>query len=420
MKNITKKKLIRGLIVTMLAVGLLVSLAGCELFFSVLTQPSGKVVDAKTGEGIELVKVTLTFDTTVASEKDKENVSSTGTYTAITTTTGAYSWANETDTVPYGTYTLSATKDGYVFFSREITISGLAPDLGTLIGLPATVGTTDISFILLWNDGFHDVDAYLTYPKPGVPATSGGVSPVFSDPYSAPTSNYSSWFSPDTFTIPEAPAVPDRRKIYFSAPSTASDADVADWNPVTHVNTLNKGTNDFDSDSSGSNDTYKIELDVDASLGGGPESITVRTFPWAENGEGYNTTLLTGTGLPSGSTYAWVGVMEYYISAFENDYDSITATSDYLSTNNGTDVTSADAVLYVLQGTTILGKYTVPEYTNVKTASLVRVNCFWKNDGVTEKEFYQIVPDLRVLQSVDGIKSIDNSYGIITATGKTR
>lgn len=420
MKNTNKRnKISRKLIIGLIAISTLLCFAGCEWVVTILTQPYGKVIDAKTGEGVSGVTVKLTFDNTDATSTDKENVAASGYYTTTTTATGSYSTAD----VPYGTYTLSAEKTGYVFFDREVTISGTATNIGTTLGVESTVADTDISFILLWDDDFHDCDAYLTYPAKGE-NTTDGTAPTFVDPYSAPTAHNTAGFSPDTFTGTAGPidvtdtseTIKDRMKVYYQRPSTAVDSSNS-FSSTTYENTLDKGEADFDADDDGTAESYYIELDVDATLGGGPETITVRAFPWADNGESVNTNPTDENALPESVTYAWVGVMEYYVDAYENEYGNTTATNNYLSANSGSSSVSADAVLYVLQGTTLLGKYTVPEYNSISTASLVRVNCFWNSNDAS---VYQIIPDLRVLQTTDGVKSITDSDGIITVTGLSR
>ena len=55
---------------------------------------------------------------------------------------------------------------------------------------------------------------------------------------------------------------------------------------------------------------------------------------------------------------------------------------------------SAEATVFALQKSsatdmTVLGKYTIPSYTDIQTAAVVRINIF--------DSLFQLVPDIRVL-----------------------
>jgi hypothetical protein len=288
-----------------------------------------------------------------------------------------------------------------------------------------------ISFILLWNSTFDDVDSYITFPKKNTATTTGGdvdqsatTAPVFTTPYDWPwvdadsdsDNDLSDGFSPETWNSGTPDTVPARgsarEMVYYGVPSTASDSS-ATWDSSAHTNTLNLGTVDLDYDEDGTAETWYISLDTDATQGSGPETITVRAFPFVDPAVNVSTTGGASTGLATGTNYTWVGVMEYYVDAYDSNWEDATndTSTEYLSTVG--EGSQAGAVLWIVQGTTILGKYTIPDYTKVKGASVVRVNCFYNSDGY---EVYQIVPDLRVLQSTSGIRSIGDD-GIITVTG---
>jgi len=255
------------------ALGLVFLLNGCEIFITVKPQPKGKVVDGRSGQGVAGATVKLVYATEEATTKEKEKISETGYYTAITTTSGEFDFANEEiDSVPYGDYTLTAEKSGYVFFDRKVSVSSLRPDLGTLMGVTAEEG---LSLILFWNDQFHDVDAYLSYPKKDKP-TTGGTAPAFESPYDDGSPEGTAGFSPERYaeltsnpyTLEQEPKEYERQLVYWGSPSTAADSS-STFNSSTYENTLNLGTPDLDLNEDGTAETYYISLDHDETLGAG-------------------------------------------------------------------------------------------------------------------------------------------------------
>lgn len=366
---------------------------------------STKVINAKTGAGISGATVTLKHLTNTA----QANV----TGTSATDGTVKFSTSGE---VLAGLYSVTTTLTGYAFVTQQETIQGVNFTFDPIPGFAYTVGTdaTNISIITLWNTSFDDVDAYLYTPGINV-ATTNGTAPTFTTPYDVPTAaNVKNGFGLDTT---------GRYRLYYSKPSSASDSS-ATWDATTYKNTLNKGTKDFKSATTlTANDTFMIELDVDNSgastqIAGGPETVTIRTFPFYETATNSSTTGGVATGLPSLSStsgfYTWVGVMDFYIDAYKKDHATNT-TSNYLSTTTNTN--SAEAVVYVLQGSTTLGVYTVPTWTDVKAASIIRINCFYNNSNA---EVYQIVPNIKVLQTISEAKNLSNDNGIIVVEGRTR
>jgi hypothetical protein len=79
--------------------------------------------------------------------------------------------------------------------------------------------------------------------------------------------------------------------------------------------------------------------------------------------------------------------------------------------------------VYVFQGTNQLGVYTDPDYTTVKTASVLRINLFYgkpvlDNPAGEYFKYYQILPHFQSFGSSDSIRSLDgSSNGIVTARG---
>ena len=425
------KKVKLGLALAALAIGLVLVISGCDLFaaaFSGEAQPYGKVINAKTGGGVAAVTVELapvtqaaSSDATKQEETTKEQTkiaeekaAEPTKFLAVTNTAGEFDWLTEDKAVPRGEYTLTASIAGntFVFLEKKVFINAVFPDLGTLLAIPAD--NAGISFIMLWNTNFDDVDSYITFPRKNA-ETITGTAPTFTTPYDIPTAGVTTGFTPELFTTGNPARGSAREWVYYGIPSTASDSS-SSFNSTTFINTLNLGTMDYDANEDGTNDTYLVSLDTDATLGSGPETISVRAFPFLEDSTDVSTTGGAATGLPAGS-YTWVGVMEYYVDAYDSSWSDTTndRSEDYLSevgTGN-----SADAVLWVIQGTSILGKYTVPDYTQIKTSSLVRINCFFNS---SDQEVYQLVPDIRVLQSTSGIRSIDDNNGIIVVTGNQR
>lgn len=345
-------------------------ISGCDFIAKALVSVTGKVIDAKTGLGVDEVTVTLTYKGEDSGHKT--------TYMTTSGSDGSFAFSD----ADYGEYNLTAEKTGYVFIPKDVYVSGLAQSLGTVTGFlyDSSKDQYTISLILLWNDTFQDVDAYLTYPDDD---KTSGTAPVLSTPYDTAGS----------VLIGFMPATSGREQI--------------DYTTKTSVRTIDNVYGDGDTRSA-------VQLDVDDRDGTGPETISVRSFPFMDSANDLNTSGGGSTGLPAGN-YTWIGVMEYYADAYSSVGSDTTSATDYLS-NVGTGA-SADAVLYVMQGETLLGIYTVPTYTKVKTASLLRINMFYDANG----EYYQIVPDLRVLQSTTEVKSLGNGdNGIIVVKGRTR
>lgn len=364
--------------------------------------------------GIQAQKVTLTGKVIDAKIEGSNNSISNATVTvkqgnstvqtATTNSSGEFTISN----LAPGQYTVSTakaanstTKIGYTFIDKKIDISS-DTNVGSIIGFAYhTINeVNDLSFIVMWNDTFADVDIHLTYPDDN---RISALTHTFTTPYAYPSTP--AGFAPET----DSTSSPNRDTVY--------------WNYSTNVQAASqlstKGSYDFDSDRDGTMDSYKIELDVDDKDGRGPETITVKSFPYSYSGyTGASTTGGGETALPqltgTGDYYAWTGVMEVYIDAYNSELNmTASGTNDYLSTVS-TNGDSADAVLYVLDGAQLKGIYTVPTYTDVKQASMVRINMFHEYDNnIRSAEVFQILPDLKIIPTDAGMKSAGQNSPIV-------
>lgn len=271
---------------------------------------------------------------------------------------------------------------------RKITLTGLALALAVTLLLVLSAcnitvnwwpGVTDpeagLSFSLEWSDNGTDVPhLYMTYPAPASGDTTDSGTPIFFDPYSPPLAGDYGFAPSDPFSV--AGDVPnentdERGTVYYGNPESSY--------PVSGI----RATEMIEE-----NDAYEI--------------ILVRGFPFASSSTFVSTTGGDLTGLAVGS-YTWVGVMEAYAYA----------TSGQLEYANGNGV---NAVLNVFDDDELLAAYELPANTDLKGTSIVRINCFYDDNGY---EIYQLVPDIRVIQSTTQIRSvapgavIDES-GIIT------
>jgi hypothetical protein len=405
-----KEENMRKILWIILVVGLVFTLAGCEwlgALLAAMAAPQGYVLNAKTGAGISDVSMTMTYLDTPA-----EGEEAPGPFIAVSGTDGYYTFLD----VAYGTYELTASKSGYVFVKQVVSVSGLAQYLPDMIGFEYDESTDalNISLILMWDADFNDVDAHLTYPN-GDPTPDDLVALPFTDVYDETIAldwNYlgavTDGFFPEysnglVDSTQEGDADYDdyRVEIYYGNPDSLYEVDL----------TPDDTTDDVA--------VPAVSLDVDDTDGQGPETITIAGIPFEDWLEDSSTQGGAYTGLPEvtgDSCYAWVGVMEYYINAYESG--KADSAGDYLSQVDTGE--SADAVLYVMQGNTLMGIYTVPTYTNIETASVVKINMFWEYDAEADVwyEFFQIAPDLRILQDTALIKGTET--GVINIRGRAR
>jgi len=176
-----KKRILIGALIVIVGIGLVFAMSGCEEFLSALSgesQPYGKVINAKDGAALSGVTVSLvpieaeapdTGESTKTEEYSKEQdaiqeeySSNQSEFQVTSDNNGEFDWFDADKTVPRGVYTLKGEKSGYVFFEQKVTVNAVYPDLGQLLGVESD--NSGISFILLWDDDYDDVDAYLTYP----------------------------------------------------------------------------------------------------------------------------------------------------------------------------------------------------------------------------------------------------------------
>jgi hypothetical protein len=138
--------------------------------------------------------------------------------------------------------------------------------------------------------------------------------------------------------------------------------------------------------------------------------ITLSTLPfWPSGFAGFLYDIDGGgaTGLPTSLngtpvTYTWIGVMEYYIDGYHATAStgSRPTTGNLISSQDGS---GADAVLHIIQGSTLLGALKVPDYANIRTASIAKINLFLAFDGVQAIPYYQFVPDVRIVDYYGGL-----------------
>ncbi len=373
-----KRMLSAGAMLLILGAALVLVLGGCTVTVSGVG-PDGYVIDAKNGAPIGTASVTLT------------KIGSTTVYTATTDTTGHYSFSEYAQ----GQFEVTAAKTGMAFTKQVVEITGIAQTLPNIGGFTST---GDLTIIVFWDRGFADVDAHFTAPT----AAPTAYPPVdntdfYTDLYTIPSSLLNTGFYPDT----DDPLKRDH--LYWNNSPAAFTGD--------------------------------ITLDVDNMGGtgdqpGGPETITVSWIPYTPTptyrtgGPDYTYTSSGETTdpskLPSG-TYNWVGVGEYYLNAYHSIfYSAGSATEEasaMLSSVGGVSKT-ANPVVYVFAGANQLARYTLPQFTDIKTAAVLRVNMFVKSGD--DSQWFQIIPDTRVYKDSGSIKSLAGNDGIIVAGGKIR
>ncbi|NOY09325.1 MAG: carboxypeptidase regulatory-like domain-containing protein, partial [Spirochaetes bacterium] len=330
---------------------LVFAFTGCQFLVAMLTSISGTVVDARSAKltGLSGVSITMTLKSDTAK-----------TYTGKSDSSGNFTITN----VDPGEYKIAAVLNGWFFPPKDVYVGGMAQDLGKVLGIEmdqnTNLASSALSFILVWNEVYKDVDAHLTYVKGdgnGGPAVDPGVQTAFTKP----NQDYSAiglGFGPD---------------------STGNREHIS-WENIASLNTVRAVMN---GDTSYPNEPA-VTLDRDDTNGSGPEVITVRTIPYWP-AVGYSTGI-TPDGTDSGNylpktdpdgvsvAYAWVGVMEYYIDGYDKDglESARPATGSLISSADS----SADAVVYTVKGNELIGKFIVPDFANIRTADMIRINLF--------------------------------------------
>ena len=358
-----KRMLSAGAMLLILGAALVLVLGGCTGTVTVTVidygvGPDGYVVNAKTGAPVDAASVTLT------------KIGSTTVYTETTDSSGYYSFSEW----ERGQVELTATKTGMAFTKQVVEIAGVAQMLPNIGGFTST---GDLTIIVFWDRGFADVDAYLTYP------TNDQLGVIVNESDFYDIAGAAGGFAPGTTP---------RTKVY--------------WN--------NKNTGGY------------VSLDVDnrglsTQQKGGPETITV-SVPWIHPYAGVNPYNPPSTNnlskLPTGFSYEWVGVCEYYLDAFTSSFTATgVAEADAMLASIGGVSKTANPSIYVFYGEDQLARYTLPQFTDIKTAAILRVNMFVRND---DKEYFQIIPDTRLISGDTLIKSLAGNDGIIVAGGKVR
>jgi hypothetical protein len=364
-------------------------LGGCDE----LTTVSGKVVDARTDTLSGVSGVSVTFREVEGFEVIGATTSSDGSYVI--------------DYSSSGLYEITAVKDGWFFIPQTVYIGGWLQGIPDLLGieLDSNTSITDdaISFVLTWNSTYKDLDGRLTFPDGDGTGYEGAHSPVSSNAFAQP---YASWttgggFGPDTDA--------NREHIGGNRASVS-------LNDVGQVL-------DILSDS-----RPAVERERDERDGNGPEVITVRSLPfWPFNYQsltygisGNDTNKLPSAVDGFSVNWTWIGVMEYYVDgwdATESDDNTRDADGNLISSTDGS---GADGVVYVIQGSTLLGAFSVPEYANIRSANMIRINLFVGDllGSSNYKSYFQFVPNIRTIDyadimSVDGAPS--NVFGVFGA-----
>jgi len=332
------KKIVRLSVIALIALAA-IAVVGCDFLNDVATYmaaPTVTVKDARTGTGVASAIVTLT--PIVVQEGESMN--------PITATTSASGVAIFTE-APYGSYTVSASKSGYVFIPFQATIAGWNENLGDMFGAETTKEGDDsaVSIFLTWQaDGDEgDMDAYFTYPN------------RFEESAPLPLSVWNEENATDNYY----------------------DYDLGSRDKVNFV-TANK--NDINTDFA--------SLDIDDLDGPGPETITLI---------GNNTGGVSGSpitvdpetpflgGVLAAGTYYWLGAGDYYLDS----YDS-------------TNLADKSIQVAITQGSSIMGLYTLPTNTTLDTIRLFRVHLFY--EGANPLNWHLVF--MPVFRLVDGTSSI--------------
>jgi hypothetical protein len=327
----------------------------------------GYVIDAKTGLGIDAATVSL------------ESIDTADSIEATTDALGHYVLGSD----KRGRFELTASAAGKIFTKQVVEVTGMAQTLPNIGGFDST---QDLTIVVFWDRGFADVDAYMTAPD----ANWGPTAVNSSDFYSGTPTN-AKFF----------PGTDGRRKVYYDNPELDDPALGGTGPEIT-----------LDVDNQGQTDQQK----------GGPETMTVAWIPFVASydvGNYYTALANDPSRLPAGN-YTWVGVLEYYLDAWGSTNTSADTygpqeADAMLASVDGVTKT-ANPVVYVFANAAQVARYTLPQFTDIKTASVLRVNMFVKQG---DTEWFQILPDTRAYKDDGSIKSLSDS-DIVVVGGKTR
>ncbi|TFG60639.1 MAG: carboxypeptidase regulatory-like domain-containing protein [Spirochaetales bacterium] len=371
-----KRNLILKLALLALSVFLIVGVTSCDFFsklFSLLAAPQGYVVVAQTGVGLANATVTLTPKAQIVppqsdsktQEKIATNEAARVVLTATTDADGYYTFAD----VDFGNYVLTATATGYGCTKQIVNVSGLAQYLPSVAALP---DDSQLRIVTMWSPDFKDIDVAITYDA----SYADGSVAAFTDNYQ--TSTATAGFTPES-------GATGREKVFYGL---TGSTDKADGVSVVSLDIDNRGRA--------------------TDIAGGPETITIKYIPDAVTPVGTSFTVddahALWSKLPVDATnsYSWCGAMEFYVDAYSRSSDT-TADDATLVTADG----SADAalVVYVMKGKDMLGAYTLPEFTVIDSASILRINTFLLSDA-TGTQVFQIIPDIRIMNGQSSFRDL--------------
>ena len=375
---------------------------GCEVTIYQLGNATGTVIDADSGDPIAGATVGLYVPGASSPSR-----------TARTNTNGEYGFS----AISVGIYELIAsysdgTSSTWVFTEETVevawdentaalpTIAGFAYDAGTDAG--------NVKIIALWDPSFYDVDAYLTIPDGDkvngdndVLYSSTGIDGEDFYDFNATPSNALPGFNPD-----------NSAGTGFSP--TLGNVAIGDRNAIFYA-----GAGSYNMQITDGGGYVLAEMNVENSGAsgqalGGPETITLHYgVDVTETGTSFEETGSNGSGLPLG-TYTWTGVYEYYLVAWNaTDSSGEEITSSRLSTADNNN--AANPRVFVFGGSTLIGRYETPKYTDVRRASILRINTFRANAGAQNgTEYFQILPDQRVMPDV---RALDNLTPAVVKAG---
>ena len=248
---------------------------------------------------------------------------------------------------------------------------------------PEPTADFDLEVSVSWKT-VADVDLYVTYPFPADdrnPVDNTGT-PVYSDialAYNPGVSAGDPGFFPQDGTS-------QREKVYSAWQESTLSSRRDSW-------------------------LAAVELVEKSSSSLRRETAWVRDLPFNYAGLSFNTTSTSANRLPSGATYAWLGVMEVYVYG---------VSAKLATVSDG----GADAVVTVRNsaGTTI-AEFTLPKYTDLDGISIAKVLLFRAKDAFSEYNFYQILPNAQLITSTTQIRSVagdagDGSLDVINVGGR--
>ncbi|MBN1686920.1 MAG: hypothetical protein JW852_09715, partial [Spirochaetales bacterium] len=310
--------------------------------------------------------------------------------------------------------------DDWFFIPQTVYVGGWLQSMPDILGIALDANTKvrndAISFILTWNDSYMDLDGFLTFPD------GSGIGNGFEGSHDPPTSIEFT----DPYSLPPVGSVgftPD-----ITAREIIGPLNYFDFSAIASLNTVSEVLDE------GADDRPAVELDRDEQSGAGPEVITVRTLPfWPStyasaaylnpSDPSNADTMLPSTVDGISVAWTWIGVMEYYVdgwNAADSGASRVSGDDHLISVDGG----GADAVLHIVQGDDLLGVFRVPEYANIRTASLVKVNLFVGYLASLGKyvSYFQFVPDIQIVDYNDGlgIMSAETAPAVFGVFGAAR